>query len=72
MTFAVALQALVANSQLVIPAGRSKANLLGFADVAYGEKKKLRVRYSFKGRMHEVTLGDLDALAAPLRAHVVA
>jgi DnaJ homolog subfamily C member 11 len=67
----VALQALVTNSQLIIPAGRSKANLLGFFDCAYGEKKRLRVKYSFKGRRHEVELGDLDAVAAPLRSHVV-
>ncbi|ORY73064.1 hypothetical protein BCR35DRAFT_293884 [Leucosporidium creatinivorum] len=67
----VALQALVTNSQLIIPAGRSKANLLGFFDCAYGEKKRLRVRYSFKGRKHEVELGDLEAIAAPLRSHVV-
>lgn len=67
----VALQALVTSSQLIIPVGRSKVNLLGFFDCAYGEKKRLRVRYSFKGRRHEVELGDLEAVAAPLRSHVV-
>lgn len=71
LSLIVAVQALVTNSQLIIPAGRSKANLLGFFDCAYGEKKRLRVRYSFKGRKHEVELGDLEAVAAPLRSHVV-
>ena len=50
----IALQALVHNSQLVIPAGRSKAGLMGFYDPALGSKKRLRVRYLYRGRLHEV------------------
>lgn len=71
LTSVVPLQSLVLSSQLVIPAGRSKAHLLGFFDCAYGEKKRLRVRYTFKGRRHEVVLDDTEALAMPLRGHVV-
>lgn len=36
----IALQALVNESQLIIPAGRSKAGLLGFYDCALGSKKR--------------------------------
>ena len=36
----VPLQALVNDSQLVIPGGRPKSGLLGFYDVALGRKKK--------------------------------
>ena len=36
----IALQALVNDSQLIIPAGRSKAGLLGFYDCALGSKKR--------------------------------
>ena len=50
----IALQALVHESQLMIPAGRSKAGLLGFYDPALGSKKRLRVRYLYRGRLHEV------------------
>ena len=63
----VALSALVTNSQLVIPPGRSKASLLGFYDCAMGEPKKLRIKYLFKGREHYVEVIDTAAVAAPLR-----
>ncbi|GAA5847146.1 hypothetical protein JCM3766R1_001726 [Sporobolomyces carnicolor] len=69
----LALQALVPpqSSQLVVPAGRTKSALLGFYDCAIGEKKQLRVRYRFKGREHVATLGDKQAVAIPLRDHLV-
>ncbi|BGP51247.1 hypothetical protein JCM10450v2_007176 [Rhodotorula kratochvilovae] len=69
----VPLQALLppSLSQLTIPGGRSKASLLGFCDPALGEKKRLRVRYRFKGRVHEATWADREAVAIPLRAHLV-
>lgn len=54
-----------------IPSGRSKSNLLGFYDVAMGEKKSLRIRYTFKGRIHEVECDDRSAVALPLRGHLV-
>lgn len=68
---AVALQALVADSQLVIPPGRSKAGLLGFFDPCLGRRKALRVRYLFRGRLHECTVGDTDGLLAPIRQHAI-
>lgn len=67
----VAVQALVTDSQLNIAGGRSKANLLGFYDCAIGEKKQLQVRYLFKGRVHSLLVEDHQAVAAPLRAHIV-
>ncbi|GAA5899937.1 J domain-containing protein [Sporobolomyces salmoneus] len=69
----LALQALLPaqSSQLVIPAGRTKASLLGFYDPAIGEKKQLKVRYRFKGKLHEAILGDKQAVALPLREHIV-
>jgi hypothetical protein len=67
----VALQALVADSQLVIPPGRSKAGLLGFYDPCLGRRKSLCVRYLFRGRLHECTVGDTDGLLAPIRQHAI-
>ncbi|BGP19685.1 hypothetical protein JCM10213_001861 [Rhodosporidiobolus nylandii] len=58
-------------SQLTIPSGRSKSSLLGFYDPALGEKKQLRVRYRFKGRLHEVTYKDREAVGLPMRGHLV-
>ncbi|GAA5954100.1 hypothetical protein JCM3765_005290 [Sporobolomyces pararoseus] len=69
----LALQALLppSSSQLVIPQGRSKSSILGFYDPAIGEKKQLRVRYRFKGKLHEVVVGDKEAVGIPLREHLV-
>lgn len=67
----VALQSLVLNSKLVIPAGRSKSGLIGFYDTCLGEAKVLQVNYTFKGRPHVVEVADLQALVMPLRAHAI-
>lgn len=64
----VPLQMLVAQGQLVIPAGRSKSKLVGFYDPCVGEKKRLFVRYVFRAQLHEFTVDDKDAVAAPLRS----
>ncbi|GAA5870357.1 hypothetical protein JCM8547_006613 [Rhodosporidiobolus lusitaniae] len=68
----VPLQSLLppSTSQLIIPSGRSKSSLLGFYDPALGERKELRIRYRFKGKMHEVVVGDRDAVALPMRGHL--
>lgn len=63
----IPLQALVSKSKLVIPGGRSKSNLLGFYDPAMGEKKVLRVRYLFRGQLHEAIFADKDPVAMPMR-----
>lgn len=63
----IPVQALVNDSTLVIPGGRSKHNLLGFWDPCLGEKKKLRVRYMFRGKIHEVTVDDTMGLKAPMK-----
>ncbi|GAA5881824.1 hypothetical protein JCM16303_006467 [Sporobolomyces ruberrimus] len=69
----LALQALLPphSSQLVIPPGRTKAAILGFYDCAIGEKKQLKVRYRFKGKKHEAVWGDKQAVALPLREHLL-
>lgn len=67
----VQLQMLVQQSQLVIPAGRSKSKLLGFFDPCVGERKQLYIRYLFRGRLHELTAHDEDAVAAPLRSQQI-
>lgn len=56
-------------TQLVIPGGRSKGRLLGMHDLAIGERKALRLWYRFRDKLHEVTVADREALAAPVRAH---
>lgn len=63
----VPMQNLVHRSQLAIPGGRSKAGLLGFWDPCWGERKRLLVRYQFRGRTHQVAVGDEDALLIPMR-----
>ena len=68
---ALPLQALVLNSQLIIPANRSKAGLVGFYDPSVGSRKELMVRYSFQRRTHTVTVSDLGALSIPLREHAI-
>jgi DnaJ family protein C protein 11 len=67
----VPLQALVASSKLFVPAGPAKYNLLGFYDPCIGENKRLRVRYLFQGRVHEVEVDDVSALRAPVKSHAV-
>lgn len=67
----VPLQMLVSQGQLVIPAGRSKSKLVGFYDPCIGEKKRLFVLYVFRGQLHEFTVDDRDAVAAPLRSQQI-
>lgn len=67
----VPVQALVQNSRLFIPGGRAKHNLLGFYDPCIGENKKLRVRYLFRGRVHECTVDDVSQVRAPVKSHVL-
>lgn len=63
----IPVQGLVQNSRLFIPAGRNKFNLLGFYDPCIGENKRLRVRYLFRGKVHEVTVDDVSMLRAPVK-----
>jgi hypothetical protein len=63
----IPLQSLVTNDTLVVPSGRTKARLLGFWDPALGSRKQLRVRYTFKRRMHQVVVDDKSPLSMPLQ-----
>ncbi|CAJ0758634.1 9957_t:CDS:10 [Entrophospora sp. SA101] len=54
----IPVQALVHESQLSIP---------GFYDPCMGEKKKLRIRYQFKRKIHEVIVDDRSTVVCPLR-----
>ncbi|CAE6441760.1 unnamed protein product [Rhizoctonia solani] len=65
------LQLLVNGSQLVIPGSRSKAGLLGFYDPCLGERKSLRVKYTFRSRLHQVTVEDRAPVELPLRVHAI-
>jgi DnaJ family protein C protein 11 len=69
----VPLQALLPPnlSQLTIPSGRSKSTLLGFYDPAMGEKKRLRIRYRFRGKVHEAVWEGNEAVALPMRSHML-
>ncbi|CAG8463900.1 2826_t:CDS:10 [Paraglomus occultum] len=67
----VAVQALVHDSQLVIPGGRSKSSIMGFYDPCLGEKKQLRIKYLFKRKEHEVIMDDTAPVACPLRSHII-
>lgn len=48
-----------------------RANVLGFFDVAPGEKKETFIKYEFKGRMHETTVPDSVELLLPQRSHII-
>jgi DnaJ family protein C protein 11 len=66
----IPLQCLVKDSQLRLHAA-SKASIVGFYDPCPDEPKQLRIRYEFRGTMHEVTIDDHDELKAPLRKHAL-
>eukprot|EP00053_Salpingoeca_punica_P012637 m.113383 g.113383 ORF g.113383 m.113383 type:complete len:552 (-) comp15998_c0_seq1:208-1863(-) len=67
----IPLQCLVKDSQLRLHAS-SKASIVGFYDPCPDEPKQLRVRYEFKGNLHEVTIDDHEELKIPLRKHALA
>jgi len=58
-------------SSLTIPGGRSKAHLMGFYDVLVGSRKELEIEYLFKGRKHKVVFQDRQAVAIPMRSHLI-
>lgn len=68
----IPLQMAIVDSQLQIPGGIRKADLLGFYDVAPGLRKTLLVEYTFRGRPHRVLVSDGEALLAPLHRHRLA
>ena len=65
----VAAQFMVFDSHLDVHAGAHKPSLLGFCDPCPDEKAYLRVRYTYRGVLHEVTVGEDDPLAIPNKAH---
>ncbi|KAG0230083.1 hypothetical protein BGW41_002617 [Actinomortierella wolfii] len=67
----IPVQALVHNSQLSMPGGHSKTHIMGFHDPCLGEKKKLKIRYMFKRRLHEVIVNDTASVIAPVRSHLL-
>ncbi|ORY35388.1 hypothetical protein BCR39DRAFT_509235 [Naematelia encephala] len=67
----IPVQALVTDSHLSIPGGRGKYNLIGFWDPCIGENKKLRVRYLFRNKLHQVTVDDIAPLRLPLKTHIL-
>ncbi|RUP47336.1 hypothetical protein BC936DRAFT_145844 [Jimgerdemannia flammicorona] len=67
----VAVQAMVNDSKLTIPGGHSKSNIMGFYDPCMGERKKLRIKYRFQNKLHEVTVGDTAPVACPLRGEAL-
>ena len=58
-------------THLTFPSGRSKSTLLGFYDPAMGEKKRLRIRYRFRGKVHEAVWEGNEAVALPMRSHML-
>jgi len=65
------LQALVQNGQLFVPGGRPKSALRGFYDPLPDCKKRLAVRYDFRGRSHYAEFQDLAPIVLPLESHLV-
>lgn len=67
----IPVQALVSNGQLHIGEGYPKSQIVGFYDPCFGEDKELRVTYQFQGKVHQVTVQDVQALDAPMRSHLI-
>ncbi|CAG8713832.1 13238_t:CDS:10 [Dentiscutata erythropus] len=67
----IPIQALVFESQLIIPGGCSKSNIIGFYDPCMGERKQLKIKYHFQRKLHEVIVEDKTPVACPLRSHIV-
>ena len=67
----IPLQCLVSDSKLILREN-SKALIPGFYDPCVGDKKHLRVRYSFRGNMHEVTVANNESLVIPRESHRIA
>jgi DnaJ family protein C protein 11 len=67
----VALAALVDESQLSLPRGLDKAQIIGFWDPSPLRRKLLVVDYLFGGKRHHVKSDHKDALYLPMRAHEV-
>lgn len=67
----VPLQCMVVDSKLILHE-KTKANIPGFYDPCFGERKYLRVRYEFRGATHEVTIDNSEPLIIPRRSHRVA
>ncbi|GBC07248.1 hypothetical protein RclHR1_07330006 [Rhizophagus clarus] len=67
----IPVQALVHDSQLTIPGGYSKSNIMGFYDPCMGEHKQLRIKYQFQRKFHEVTVDDTVPIGCPLRSHII-
>ena len=64
----VPLQCLVVDSKLILH-DTSKVSIPGFYDPCIGEKKYLRVRYEFRGQLHEVTVENAETLIIPRHSH---
>jgi len=67
----IPVQALVHDSQLTIPGGYSKSNIMGFYDPCMGERKQLKIKYQFQRKFHEVIVDDTAPVACPLRSHII-
>ena len=65
----IPVQSLVSNNQLHIAATQSKSQLIGFYDPCFGEKKQLRITYQFQGKLHQITAGDGESVALPMRGN---
>jgi DnaJ family protein C protein 11 len=64
----IPLQCLVTDSKLILRE-TSKSLVPGFYDPCIGEKKYLRVKYKFRGCVHEVTIENNESLMIPRQSH---
>lgn len=67
----IALAAQVNDNQLIIAGNSRKSVMLGFWDPDFGEKKTLRVDYTYGGQRHFIEIDDKHGLAIPAQAHVI-
>ncbi|RPB27035.1 hypothetical protein L211DRAFT_834702 [Terfezia boudieri ATCC MYA-4762] len=67
----IPVAAWVEDTQLVIPANISKSSLVGFYDPFPGRSKTLKIRYLFRGVLHEVEVPSGKGVVCPNRGHIV-
>ncbi|XP_059141903.1 dnaJ homolog subfamily C member 11-like [Physella acuta] len=68
----IPIQALVKDSKLILPETSSKSGLPGFYDPFISEEKKLYIRYSFRGRLHQAFISDTEPIRLPQQKHLIA
>ncbi|PYI07979.1 hypothetical protein BO78DRAFT_365905 [Aspergillus sclerotiicarbonarius CBS 121057] len=67
----IPVAALVDHGQLSIPKNMVKSHIIGFHDPAPLLPKTLKIWYNYHGKEHYVEANDAEAIACPMRSHLL-